>query len=138
MKSKPRVFLSFDFERDRLAAWSIIAQERHKDSPFQFENWMLKEAAPERDWFRKAVHQINQCHTVLIVCGIRTHEAHGVLMEAHAATLLNKRIVQVRARSGQHVQPVIPSLPLFDRGWLSLALLLPPRSSLNGPGLAKR
>lgn len=122
---RTRVFVSFDYDHDLLAAWSFVGQANRKASPFHFANWMLKEAFPERDWLSKAIHQIKQSHVVLVICGEQTHRAPGVIQEVAAARLLAKPIVQIRARSGTAVRPVLRSQPLYDRDWLTLIRILP-------------
>jgi hypothetical protein len=47
---KKRVFVSFDFDHDRVLKDFIIGQARLPDSPFDVVDNSLKEAAPERDW----------------------------------------------------------------------------------------
>ena len=123
--TRTRVFVSFDYDHDFLAAWSFIGQANCKASPFFFANWMLKEAAPERDWLRKAVHQIKQSHVVLVICGEYTHRAPGVIKEVFAARLLGKPVIQIRARSGTSVRPVLRYEPLHDRDWLTLMRVVP-------------
>jgi len=48
--SKKKVFVSFDFDNDRVLKDFILGQARHADSPFEVVDHSLKEAAPERDW----------------------------------------------------------------------------------------
>ena len=49
-----RVFVSFDFDNDRVLKEFILGQAKKEDSPFEVIDHSLKEAAPERDWEKKA------------------------------------------------------------------------------------
>ncbi len=44
------VFVSFDFENDKVLKDFIIGQSKLSDSPFGVIDHSLKEAAPERGW----------------------------------------------------------------------------------------
>ena len=48
-KSKKAVFVSFDFDNDRVLKDFIVGQSRLDDSPFEVIDHSLKEAAPESD-----------------------------------------------------------------------------------------
>jgi hypothetical protein len=133
MQKRLRVFVSFDYDHDRFLAWSFIGQANLATSPFSFANWMLKEAAPQRDWVKKAIRNINQSHVLLVVCGDQTYRAPGVRTEVTIARLLRKPILQVRGRSGANVRPVLPSEPLHDRDWPNLMSALRRSTSLLAP-----
>ena len=52
--TKKRVFISFDFDNDRVFRDFMLGQARLPDSPFEVIDYSLKEAAPERNWEAKA------------------------------------------------------------------------------------
>lgn len=52
--TKKRVFISFDFDNDRVLRDFMLGQARLPDSPFEVIDHSLKEAAPERNWEVKA------------------------------------------------------------------------------------
>lgn len=52
MAKKP-VFVSFDFDNDKVLKDFIIGQSKHGDSPFSVIDHSLKEAAPEKDGKRR-------------------------------------------------------------------------------------
>ena len=66
MARKP-VFISFDFDNDRVLKDFIIGQSKNADSPFVVNDHSLKEAAPERDWEKKAAAAIERSEIVLVV-----------------------------------------------------------------------
>lgn len=51
---KTKVFVSFDFDNDKVLKNFIIGQAKLADSPFEVSDHSLKEAAPERDWKKNA------------------------------------------------------------------------------------
>jgi hypothetical protein len=52
--AKTKVFVSFDFDHDKILKEFIIGQAKLPDSPFEVSDYSLKEAAPERMWEAKA------------------------------------------------------------------------------------
>jgi hypothetical protein len=52
--AKTKVFVSFDFDNDKVLRDFIIGQAKLPDSPFEVSDYSLKEAAPQKDWERKA------------------------------------------------------------------------------------
>lgn len=49
-----KVFVSFDFDNDKILKDFIIGQSKLPDSPFEVSDHSLKEAAPESGWELKA------------------------------------------------------------------------------------
>lgn len=56
---KKRVFISFDFDNDKILKEFVIGQAKLPDSPFEVIDQSLKEAAPERSWEEKREQQSN-------------------------------------------------------------------------------
>ena len=67
--AKKRVFVSFDFDNDKVLKDFIIGQSRLPDSPFEVIDHSLKEAAPQRDWEQKARSAIKRSEIVLVMVG---------------------------------------------------------------------
>ena len=51
-QKKKRVFVSFDYENDKVLKTFVAGQAKHPDTPFEIIDWSMKEAAPERNWER--------------------------------------------------------------------------------------
>ena len=83
--AKPRVFVSFDFDNDRFLRDALIGQAKLADSPFEIEDWSLKEAQPEANWLAEARKKIKRSKYFVIVVGVETHKAPGVKKEAKIA-----------------------------------------------------
>jgi hypothetical protein len=76
--TKTRVFVSFDFDNDKILRDFIIGQAKLPDSPFEVSDHSLKEAAPERDWERKAHAAISRADKFITMLGSKTRSAPGV------------------------------------------------------------
>ncbi len=93
--AKKRVFVSFDFDNDKVLRDFIIGQARNSDSPFEVYDHSLKEAAPEKDWVDKARAAISRSDIFIVMLGSKTKRAPGVLKEIAIANELSKPRFQV-------------------------------------------
>ncbi|MBF6180203.1 TIR domain-containing protein [Nocardia otitidiscaviarum] len=78
-----RVFVSFDYDYDMFLKEALIEQARKPDSPFDVQDWSIKE--PSHDWQTKARQRIRACDIVVVMCGENTHTAKGVAIELEIA-----------------------------------------------------
>ena len=124
MIAKKRVFVSFDFDEDRVLKDFIIQQAKNPDSPFNVIDHSLKEAAPERSWKDKARSAIKRSDIVLVMVGPKTHRASGVLAEVAMAREEGTPIVQVIGyKNGDYV--AVPNAGrLYRWNWENLKNLL--------------
>ena len=122
--SKKKVFVSFDFDNDRVLKDFIIGQARLADSPFEVVDHSLKEAAPEADWPKKARAAIKRSELVLVVVGPHTHKAHGVLKEVAMAREEGVPIVQIIGYKDGNYTPVPNAGRLYSWNWDNLKRLL--------------
>jgi MTH538 TIR-like domain (DUF1863) len=123
MAKKP-VFVSFDFDNDKVLKDFIIGQSKHSDSPFDVVDHSLKEAAPERDWADKARRAIRRSEIVLVMVGPKTHKAPGVLKEVSMAREENKEIVQIVGYRDGNYKAVPDAGRLYAWSWANLKILL--------------
>ncbi len=93
--AKKHVFVSFDFDNDKILKEFIIGQARLPDSPFDVIDTSLKEAAPMKTWEDKARASIRRSDLVLVMVGSKTYRAPGVLKEVQMAREEGIRIVQM-------------------------------------------
>ena len=70
--AKKHVFVSFDFDNDKILKEFIIGQARLPDSPFDVIDTSLKEAAPMKTWEDKARASIRRSDLVLVMVGSET------------------------------------------------------------------
>ena len=121
---KKRVFISFDYDNDhQLKKW-MIAQSKRKNSPFEIMDYSLKEAAPERDWEKKAWGKICQSDLVMVLLGRHTHKAPGVLKEVKMARKAGKPIIQVKGHNDYKLNRVSGAGKLYRWSWENLRKIL--------------
>jgi hypothetical protein len=121
--AKKRVFVSFDFDNDKILKDFIIGQSRLPDSPFEVIDTSMKEAAPEKDWPDKAETKIKGSDMVLVIVGPKTHKAPGVLKEIAIARKWNVPIVQVIGYKDGNYTPVPDAGRLYSWNWDNLKKL---------------
>lgn len=123
--AKTRVFVSFDFDNDKVLKDFIIGQAMLADSPFEVVDVSLKEAAPETDWEAKARKAIAGADKFLIMLGPKTATASGVLKEVAMATELAKPKFQVIGyKNGSKDWAVAGGGTVYSWNWDNLKKLL--------------
>ena len=122
--AKKKVFISFDFDNDQKLKTFIVGQANLEDSPFQIEDWSLKEAAPEKDWEKKAESNIKRSEVVIVMVGPKTHKAPGVLKEVEMARKHDKKIVQVIGYNNGACTKVPNAGILYKWDWENLKKIL--------------
>lgn len=122
--SKKKVFVSFDFDNDRVLKDFIVGQARLADSPFDVVDHSLKEAAPEPDWPKKARAAIKRSELVLVMVGSHTHRAQGVLKEVAMAREEGVPIVQIIGYKDGNYTAVPNAGRLYSWNWDNLKRLL--------------
>ena len=93
--AKKRVFVSFDFDNDKMLRDFIIGQAKNSDSPFDVADHSLKEAAPQKNWEDKARQAISRSEVFIVMLGPKTKDASGVKKEIKLANELNKKKFQI-------------------------------------------
>ena len=122
--NKKKVFVSFDFDNDKLLKEFIIGQSRREDSPFDIIDTSLKEAAPQRSWEDKARLAIRRSDIVLVMVGPQTYRAPGVLKEVKMAREEGKSIFQIIGYRDGNYTPVANAGRLYQWNWDNLKSLL--------------
>lgn len=124
MAIKKRVFVSFDFDNDKILKDFIIGQARLQDSPFDVIDHSLKEAAPMKDWEDKARAAIKKSDIVVVMVGPKTHKASGVITEVKMAREEGKNIVQVIGYKDGNYTAVPDAGRLYSWNWENLKKVL--------------
>ena len=122
--AKKRVFVSFDFDNDKVLKDFIIGQSRLPDSPFEVIDQSLKEAAPQSDWEQKARSAIKRSEIVLVVVGKNTYQASGVLKEVRFANEASIKVVQIIGQKDVSYTRVPNAGVLYSWNWENLKKLL--------------
>ena len=123
-KAKTRVFVSFDFDNDKVLKDFIIGQSRQEDSPFSVIDTSLKEAQPMKTWEEKALAAIKRSDIVVVMVGPKTHKAPGVLKEVKMARDEEIKIVQVIGYKDGDYTAVPNAGKLYSWNWENLKKLL--------------
>ena len=122
--AKKRVFVSFDFDNDKVLKDFIIGQSRLADSPFEVIDTSLKEAAPMKIWEDKARAAIKRSDIVVVMVGPKTHKAPGVLKEVRMAREEGIPIVQVIGYKDGNYTAVPNAGRLYTWNWDNMKKLL--------------
>ena len=78
------VFISFDFDNDEDLKNLLAGQAKNPDSPFEIQNWSLKEPL-SGNWQAKIRDRIKRSRQVIVICGTHTDRASGVSVEIEIA-----------------------------------------------------
>jgi len=122
--AKKRVFVSFDFDKDKTLKDFIIGQSKLTDSPFEVIDTSLKEAAPIKTWEDKARAAIKRSDLVIVMVGTHTHRASGVIKEVAMARDENIPIVQIIGYKDGNYTAVPNAGRLYSWNWDNLKKLL--------------
>ena len=78
--AKKRVFISFDFDNDADLRDNLVAQSKHRESPFSIVDCSVRAPYDEK-WRRKVRSIISNADLTIVICGAHTHTAKGVAAE---------------------------------------------------------
>ena len=120
---KKKVFVSFDFDNDKILKEFIIGQSRLPDSPFEVADWSMKEEAPLRSWENEARNRVKRSNVIIIMVGPSTYRASGVLKEVRMAREANKPIHQIIGYRDANPTPVPNGGRLLRWNWDNLKKL---------------
>lgn len=122
---KKKVFVSFDFDNDKVLKDFIIGQAKNKDSPFEVSDHSLKEAAPEKEWLEKATKAIKRADVFVIMLGPKTKKASGVIKEVKVAKDESKTRFQIIGYKNGSVDLRVPDGGrVYSWNWDNLKKLL--------------
>ena len=77
---KTPVYVSFDYDHDKVLKEFVIGQSKLEDSPFEVIDHSIKETV-NGDWVSEAEKRIKRSEVVLVLVGSDSHRAQGVLKE---------------------------------------------------------
>jgi hypothetical protein len=126
-----KLFVSFDFDHDRVLRDFIIGQSKLRDSPFEVSDYSLKEASKQALWETRARRAISRADKFVVMLGPRTRFAPGVKKEVAMARDLGKPCLQIIGYTRGSVDWAVPGAGRTYRwNWDNLKrLLAPPRRS---------
>jgi len=124
--TKPKIFISFDFDNDSDLRDFLVGQAKNPDSPFEIENWSLKEPL-SGDWKEKIKTRIRRCDQVIVICGHKTDTAIGVNIELKITQEENKPYFLLAGRKdGNNKKPkdALVTDKMYKWTWENLKILI--------------
>jgi predicted GTPase len=122
--SRKKIFISFDFDKDKVLRDLLIGQSKNKEYPFTVIDTSLHEAAPEKEWKKKATARIRKADLVIVMLGEKTYRAPGVLKEVRIARNLGKKTIQLIGHKDGKYARVPDAGILYRWTWDNLKKLL--------------
>lgn len=132
MVAKKRVFVSFDFDYDKISKDFVAAQAYLPDSPFEVIDASVRVAVPMKAWEEKTRAAIKRSDFVIVMVGPETHKAVGVIKEVQIAREVGIPIVQVigfKGYKGGDYLAVPNAGPVLPWNWEHLKKLVGERST---------
>jgi hypothetical protein len=83
--TKPRTFISFDFDHDETEKILFIGQSKNSNTPFSIEDWSAKSSMPQSKWESIVKDKINKCNILIVLSGKTMASATGVAKEISMA-----------------------------------------------------
>jgi len=124
--TKPRIFISFDFDNDSDLRDFLVGQSKNPDSPFDIQDYSLKEPL-SGDWKEKIKTRIRSCEQVIVLCGHKTDTATGVNIELRITQEERKPYFLLWGRkNGQCKKPIsaLSSDKIYEWTWDNLKKLI--------------
>jgi hypothetical protein len=94
--SRPRVFISFDFDNDQFLRDALIGQCKNEGTPFDMEDWSVKEPWDQGKWKQMCLIKIKKCDLVIVMVGEKTANCSGVKAEIKMAQEAKVPVVGLR------------------------------------------
>ncbi len=88
--AKNKGFVSLDFDIDKILKEFLIGQAKLTDSPFEVSDHSLKEETLETEWLTEATAAMKRAEVFIVMLGMKTRSASGVLKEVAVAKGLTR------------------------------------------------
>lgn len=119
------VFISFDYDNDRVLYDFLVQQSRNDDSPFSIADWSVKDSSPQ--WVADARRRISRVDQMIVICGHNTGTAVGIDSEISLARELGKPYFLLAGYStGTNYKPrtALASDKIYNWTWPNLKTLI--------------
>ncbi|HYT45802.1 MAG TPA: TIR domain-containing protein [Methylomirabilota bacterium] len=83
--TKPRAFISFDFDHNEREKNLFVGQGKLPDTPWEIADWSSKEALAQSRWEEIIKDKINRCNMLIVLVGRNMASATGVAKEIKMA-----------------------------------------------------
>lgn len=123
--SKCKLFISFDYDHDKVLKDFLVGQAKNADSPFEIADWSVKEAQAT-DWQKHAEMRIKRSDVVAVICGQHTDKATGVSAEIRIAEKVGKPFFLLKGyREATCKRPkAAATKKLYNWTWENLKILV--------------
>ncbi len=111
---KPRIFISFDFDRNYTDKVLFAGQAKNSRVTFDLEDWSSKRHLPQDQWERLINEKISRTHILLVLVGKSTYLAKGVEKEIKFAKNNNVPVFGVYV-GGANMNTPLPNGLARDR-----------------------
>lgn len=92
----PRVFVSFDYDRDEKYRTFFVSQSKNDRAPFDFANRSVYEPWALNERKEKCKNRMKTCDVVIVLCGTDTYHCNWVKAEIKMANELNLPIYWIK------------------------------------------
>jgi len=93
---KPKVFISFDFDNDQCLRDLLVGQAKNWETPFDIEDWSVKEAWVQSEWKDRCRTKMKRCDFVIVMCGKQTSKCSGIRTEIKIANDLHLPVYWIK------------------------------------------
>lgn len=126
MAIKTRLFISFDYDHDKVLRDFLAGQAKLEDSPFDFTDASVQDHLIG-DWKAKVRERIRRADQVAVICGEYTNNASGVTAELEIARDLEKPYFLLRGYKDKNCQwpsNAATGDKMYDWTWPNLKSLI--------------
>ncbi len=95
-RTRKKVFISFDFDNDQFLKDFLIGQCKNEGTPFDMEDWSVKEPWPQTDWKERCLSKIKRCDLMIVMVGEKTSSCSGVKSEIAMAKEAGVPVVGIK------------------------------------------
>jgi MTH538 TIR-like domain (DUF1863) len=114
----PRAFISFDFDNNKTEKDLFAGQAKNSRTPFSIQDWSSKEHLPQREWEDLIETKVSKCNMLIVLVGVKTYTARGVVKEISFAKKNNVPVFGVYV-GGASTSTTLPDGLSYNRtiGW---------------------
>ena len=101
-RTRKKVFISFDFDNDQFLRDSLIGQCKNDGTPFDMEDWSVKDPWAQSDWKERCLSKIKRCDLVIVMVGENTSSCSGVRAEITMAKEAGVPVVGIQGYANKN------------------------------------
>ena len=104
--ASPRVFISFDFDNNKIEKDFFVGQSKNSRTPFTIQDWSSKKHLPQKEWEDLINSKINMCNILIVLVSKSTYTASGVEKEIAFAKENNAPVFGVYVNGANMFTPL--------------------------------